>query len=101
MSDRNHDGTTHWADGPDNAGCWRHHHGCAIGEVERLRAEIAEARAEVAAYRGLPEGGLPGWTWDGGWIRVRLTANDGSTAVLTATRPTEWRAGRRGIEVGR
>lgn len=33
---------SHWGD------CWRSHHECAIAEVERLRAELEAAKAELA-----------------------------------------------------
>lgn len=33
--------------------------------VDRMAADLAEARAEIAALRGLPEGAVSeGWTWD-------------------------------------
>lgn len=39
--------------------------GWVADQFEEARAKLEEARLEIAAHRGEPEGGLPGWEWDG------------------------------------
>ena len=41
--------------------------------VSELVDALREAKAEIAAYQGHPEGALPGWTWDGALWARRLT----------------------------
>jgi hypothetical protein len=44
-----------------------------VAEGARLKAELAEALAEVAAYEGRPEGGLPGWKYKNGTWRRQVS----------------------------
>jgi hypothetical protein len=41
--------------------------------VSELVDALRESLAEIAAYQGLPEGALEGWTWDGALWACTLT----------------------------
>jgi hypothetical protein len=41
--------------------------------VSELVDALREAKAEIAAYQGRPEGALEGWTWDGALWACQLT----------------------------
>lgn len=43
--------------------------------VSELVDALREAKAEIAAYQGRPEGALEGWTWDGALWACQLTSD--------------------------
>jgi hypothetical protein len=58
-------------------------------EAGRARAQLAEALAEVAAFQGRPEGGLPGWeVW--GDDPPRFQRDDGAEWRLYADADGSW-----------
>ena len=61
-----------------------------LATLDRLAADLLEARREIAAGMGQPEGGLPGWEWDAKNSRWFLLLPGGSWGHVRGSRRPEW-----------